>query len=190
MFEFQKPTVSYTNHSTFHRSDTLQEHARTWRKNSCSKLRCQEIKFYFWKQTAHQRLSRLTQTRTRSWLRQPVNSLISFVKAHFHQWFLSCVVTQNIHTHPKDGHWRGRGSQWPNFLRESMKLKLSLGKVWILFGNRPCNTKQLLSHRGRHFRILCLIQKTVLMSCLLRSCWTTCMNRFSQLHWLIYPWLI
>ena len=38
------------------------------------KLRCQKIKFYFRKQTAHQRLGHLT--RTRCWLGQPVNSLM------------------------------------------------------------------------------------------------------------------
>ena len=36
-----------------------------------------------------------------------------------------CVLPENIHTHPKDGHWkfqRGRGLKGQNFLKERMKL--------------------------------------------------------------------
>ena len=35
------------------------------------------------------------------------------------------MVPENIHTHPKDGHWQfqgGGGSERPKFLKESMKL--------------------------------------------------------------------
>ena len=37
---------------------------------------------------------------------------------------LKCAVPENIHTHPKEGHWkfRGGGSQKPNFFKESMTL--------------------------------------------------------------------
>ena len=59
-----------------------------------------------------------------------------------------CVVPENIHTHPKEGHSEGEGgSQKPNFLKESMKLnwkfqggggfqpkKPSVGEVWIFSG--------------------------------------------------------
>ena len=60
------------------------------------------------------------------------------------------AVPENIHTHPKEGHWEfqgGGGSQTPNFLKESMKLnwkflgvagvqtkKPSMEEVWIYSG--------------------------------------------------------
>jgi len=37
----------------------------------------------------------------------------------------NCVVPENIHTLPMDGHWKfrgGGGSQRPKFLKEKMKL--------------------------------------------------------------------
>ena len=66
-------------------------------------------------------------------------------------WNQDCVVPENIHTHPLEGHWKGGGgggSQRPKYIRESMglnwkfqaggrvqtKKKPSMGEVWIFSG--------------------------------------------------------
>ena len=74
----------------------------------------------------------------------------SFYISHvINQAHFTCVVPENIHTHPIGDQWKFRrgGSQQPEFVRESMKLnwkfqegeglkwrKPSMGEVWIFSG--------------------------------------------------------
>ena len=59
-----------------------------------------------------------------------------------------CVVPENIHTHPKDDHWKfrwGGGSQKPEFLRESMS------QNWKFQGGRVQTKKPSLGSGYGYF---------------------------------------
>ena len=71
------------------------------------------------------------------------------ITATENHYALNCVLPENIHSPPKDGHWKFRGeggSQKPKFLKESMK------ESWkFLVGGRVQTKKKHLWGRYGYF---------------------------------------